>query len=250
MSSRTSTERFSAIPRRVDEAIDREELTPRQGNLLKRLIYRCGAESQTSFTLAELAEWLRGWELTLEALRLDLKALEEAGWISLGSPGPGRSAWKLTLVGAALEFNSKSGEGRCSGATLLKPDSEASQSPTADGTFSTDTDTDTDEDQENLSAAAAESNESYAAEVRAICAALPQVEPIAALLSELPDRDNLTQDVFRRELPDLTQRDVASALRRLRWRNDQTTAGERAPLRSETAYVLDYLKRLKRERAA
>lgn len=239
MSKRTrAAERFSAIPRRVDEAIDREELSSRRGELLKRLIYRCGAAGQTSFTLAELAEWLRGWELTLEALRLDLKALEAAGWISLDSPGPGRSAWTLTLLGAALELNSKRATAANGRAADSERDSGSRPFPTSPAVASTDRDTDADEDLEDLSA-----DDLYAAEVAAIVAALPDPDPVVALLNELPDRDVKTEGVLRLKFPNLTKEEVASALARLEWRNRQATAGARTPLRRQTAYVIDQLKR-------
>lgn len=96
-----SHERFSRIPVSIDEAIQREELSPHRGELLKRLIFRCGARHETEFTLAELREFLRD-KRKVEALRRDLVALEKAGWTDLDrSAGHGQNVWRLRLTAAA-----------------------------------------------------------------------------------------------------------------------------------------------------
>src|SRR5665213_1585973 len=95
-------EAFSMIPVSIDEAIQREELSPHRGEVLKRLIYRCGASGETEFTLPELREFLRGYKPKVEALRRDLEALEKAGWIVCErSRGHGSNVWKLRLTNAA-----------------------------------------------------------------------------------------------------------------------------------------------------
>lgn len=229
MARRRAAEKFSMVPLRVDEAIDREELTARRGELLKRLIYRCGKKGETQFTLAELREWLRGYTLADEALRRDLVALEKAGWVKLWrSRGHGKSTWRLTLGGAAVEFISSDSK---------SPEEETQPEDGASGTqvflppksaATTDTDTDVD----NFTAEAA-----IELSLRAVSAD----DPLASLVSRLKDRDDRTLAVFRKQFAYVSQDVAVRALERLEWRRSQTAKGRRAALRSEASYVHDFL---------
>src|SRR3954452_9653699 len=108
-------EPFASIPRRLDEAADSGELEQALACLLKRLIYRCGPPKSgifaTTFTLRELAEWLRGRKQSVEKLRRDLHELQRLDWVRLESPGRGAprngggKVWRLVLTGGAVEFN-------------------------------------------------------------------------------------------------------------------------------------------------
>jgi len=149
-------EAFTAIPARIDKAIDQGALHPRRGEILKRLIYRCWPTGESEFTLQELADFLRNWTLTLEALRLDLialgKPLELEGvppWISIRSPGRGRAVWHVLLVGAALEFdrnsNSNGPEDRSAVSAATAAGSREASIP-SDNVSRGPTDTDTEED--------------------------------------------------------------------------------------------------------
>lgn len=236
---RRRAERFSAIPVRVDLAIDREELTARRGELLKRLVYRCGKTGETTFTLAELAEWLRGWNLTVEALRQDLKRLEADGWVRLDSPGAGKNTWRLTLVGAALELNSNGASGGDPGKPDGESDPVAFEIPTGSGREPTDRDRDTDRDLLRPQACRI-SGEGSLEDPRLAAERL-----VEAIRPE--HRDKGTRAVVLKHVQDLTADDFDAVRRSLIQKRDDAIG---RPIGNEGKYVNGALERRARKRAA
>jgi hypothetical protein len=168
------SEQFSAIPVRIDAAIDRGELTWRRGELLKRLVYRCRGAGATTFTLVELHEWARGYEgLTTETLRLDLVALERDGWLELDrSRGHGKNIWHAKLLGAALEYKTKDATASARRASEIAGERAPTIPSDRASRGDTDTDTEPDADVDHLNRPGGERSSVLGLEARAAASEL------------------------------------------------------------------------------
>ena len=77
--SKRAAEGFTAVPNRVIQAWEREQLNFNQVGLLLWLTYRCWRDrGETHFTLRTLNDEV-GWPRSMERLRQELTALAEAG---------------------------------------------------------------------------------------------------------------------------------------------------------------------------
>lgn len=99
--SRKYGERFTAIPFRVFQAREGEEISPRQFQILCWLAYRCERDrGQTAFRLQALKDEL-GLTCSREQLRNDVAGLAPA-WLEVEAPPPGstKGVWKARLADA------------------------------------------------------------------------------------------------------------------------------------------------------
>ena len=100
-------QQFTALPFRVDRALEAEELTFGQAVLVKRLLYRCRRdEGETFFKLAELKGEMR-WPWSVEQLRQDLHAISRV-WFDLTAPDPPKKTWRVHPTGALLQMEAAS----------------------------------------------------------------------------------------------------------------------------------------------